>query len=124
MEIKKLDWQSFVSRRRLNVSAWIEHHNIKSYKALVEKCNTLNMEPPNKDKVAGLFKKKFSDIKAPIVEKIEEIPEEKIPEEIPELNEEVQKISKKFSKKKRAKKSKKAKQSQEAKLVDKLEENK
>ena len=81
METPKLDWNSFVSRRRLKVSDWLDHHNIKSYEALVDKCNSLNMDPPKKNEVSFLFKAiKVFKIEKPVI--IEHVVEEVIVEPV------------------------------------------
>ncbi len=52
---KKLEWNVFVARRKLNIPVWLKRHNINSYEELVKKCNNSNIEPPPKDTIDFSF---------------------------------------------------------------------
>lgn len=105
MEIKKLDWKTFVGRKRLQVSKWLEKNNISKYSDLVKKCISKDIVPPTKEEVPELQKKKqpkkVEVVKEPEKDEMVESPKQKEKDE--ETKEE--KNSKKSSKKKTTKKS-------------------
>ena len=68
MEKSKYDWNTFVARRRVNVSLWMEKHGIKSYKALVSKCGAIGIVPPNEASMSSYFETKKQKPKSVVVE--------------------------------------------------------
>ena len=48
-------WELYVRRKRIDVAKWIERHNIKNYKELVETSIKLDISPPEEKAVSKYF---------------------------------------------------------------------
>jgi len=54
MEKPKTSWNTFTARKKLDVKSWCDRHSIKTYKQLVTKCVSIEIEPPPKNEVSFL----------------------------------------------------------------------
>tara|TARA_R110001599_G_scaffold21341_5_gene80105 strand:+ start:8333 stop:8692 length:360 start_codon:yes stop_codon:yes gene_type:complete len=52
-----VDWNFYVSRKRINVKEWLERKNIQDYDTLVEVTKKLGIETPSEEKVSKYFAK-------------------------------------------------------------------
>jgi hypothetical protein len=52
-----VDWNFYVSRKRINVKEWLERKNIHDYDKLVEVTKNLGIETPSEEKVSKYFAK-------------------------------------------------------------------
>jgi len=52
-----VNWDFYVSRKRINVKQWLERKNIQDYSALIEVTNKLGIETPSEEKVSKYFEK-------------------------------------------------------------------
>ena len=52
-----VNWDFYVSRKRINVKKWLERKNIQDYSTLIEVTNKLGIETPSEEKVSKYFVK-------------------------------------------------------------------